>query len=468
MNEQLYEKRVVIISGFLIAAFIGLFNETALNMAFAQLILDFNSDAPTIQWLTTGYLLTLGVLVPITSILMKRYTTRQLFIASVSLSLLGTLIAAIAPSFIILLIGRIVQAAGTAIILPLMMQVVLMIYPPRKRGAAMGKIGLVIVFAPATGPTVAGIVMNILSWHFIFWLSAPLLIFALIIGIKHVENVSSVEPLKVDPLSLILSTIGFGGIVYGFSISGKLGTFFDIEVLIASGVGIASLVIFVIRQFTLQQPMLNLRVFTYRMYTLGVILIMSCMLMILSTMVLLPIYLQNILLLTPLVAGLVLLPGGIINAFMSVVSGNLFDKYGPKLMVPLGLIFSMTGLFALRFIDQETALTYIIVFHTIMFIGISLTMMPSQTNGLNELPKSLYPDGTAVLSTLQQVAGAIGTAVAITVMSITNQNYMAQHGESEVTVLQGNIEGIQNSITLGLVIACTAFICSLFLKRVQS
>lgn len=467
MNEQLYEKRVLIISGFLIAAFIGLFNETALNMAFAQLIHDFNSDAPTIQWLTTGYLLTMGVLVPITSILMKRYTTRQLFIVSVGLSLLGTLIAAVAPSFIVLLIGRIVQAAGTAIILPLMMQVVLMIYPPQKRGAAMGKIGLVIVFAPATGPTVAGIVMNMLSWHFIFWLSAPLLVFALIIGIKHIENVSTVQPVKIDPLSLLLSTIGFGGIVYGFSISGKVGTFFDVEVLLPSGIGFAALLFFVIRQFTLQQPMLNLRVFTYRMYTVGVILIMSCMLMILSTMVLLPIYLQNILLLTPLIAGLVLLPGGIINALMSVVSGNLFDKFGPTRMVPFGLSLSIIGLTALRFIDQETFLLYIIVFHTIMFVGISLTMMPSQTNGLNELPKSLYPDGTAVLSTLQQVAGAIGTAVAITVMSITNQQYTARYGHSEAMVLQGNIEGIQNSITLGLAIACLAFICSLFLKRVQ-
>ncbi|HLR11018.1 MAG TPA: DHA2 family efflux MFS transporter permease subunit [Sporosarcina sp.] len=467
MNEQLYEKRIVIISGFLIASFIGLFNETALNMAFAQLIIDFESDAPTIQWLTTGYLLTLGMLVPITSVLMQKYTTRQLFLTSVSLSLFGTLIAAVAPSFIVLFIGRIVQAAGTAIILPLMMQVVLMIYPPRKRGAAMGKIGLVIVFAPATGPTVAGIVMNILSWHFIFWLSAPFLIFALLIGMKHIENVSTVQEVKIDPLSLVLSTIGFGGIVYGFSISGKVGTFFDGEVLTPSMIGIIALVLFTIRQFRLQQPMLNLRVFSYRMYTLGVILIMSCMLMILSTMVLLPIYLQNILQLTPLIAGLVLLPGGIINALMSVVSGNLFDKYGPKLMIPLGLIFSMTGLFALRSIDHETVIAYIIVFHTMMFIGISLTMMPAQTNGLNELPKSLYPDGTAVLSTLQQVAGAIGTAVAITVMSITNQHYLDTHGTSAEAVMQGSVLGIQNSITLGLAIACIAFICSLFLKRVQ-
>lgn len=467
MKEQFYEKRVAMISGFLIAAFIGLFNETALNMAFAQLIKDFKTDAPTIQWLTTGYLLTMGVLVPITSILMQRFTTRQLFIVSLSLSLAGTLIAAVSPSFIVLFIGRIVQAAGTAIILPLMMQVVLMVYPIHKRGAVMGKIGLVIVFAPATGPTVAGFVMDVLSWHFIFWFSAPFLVLALLLGLKFIENVSTVKDTKLDFFSLILSTIGFGGVVYGFSISGKVGTFFDSEVMIPSAIGLLALVIFTIRQLKLKQPMLNLRVFSYRMYTIGVILIMVCMLMILSTMVLLPIYLQNILMLTPLVAGLVLLPGGIINAFMSVVSGNLFDKYGPRVMVPVGLALSSIGLFALRTVDTTTAIYFIILFHTIMFIGVSLTMMPSQTNGLNELPKPLYPDGTAVMSTLQQVAGAVGTAVAITVMAITNNNYVATNGNSAATMLEGSVLGVQNSITLGLVIALIGFVLSLFLRRVQ-
>ena len=141
MKNDLYEHRVKIISGFLIAAFIGLFNETALNMAIAQLIVDFNSDAPTIQWLTTGYLLTLGVFMPISAILMQRFTTRQLFTASLLFSITGTLIAAVSPTFIILLVGRIVQAAGTAIILPLMTQVILLVYPIHKRGAAMGKMG---------------------------------------------------------------------------------------------------------------------------------------------------------------------------------------------------------------------------------------------------------------------------------------------------------------------------------------
>lgn len=467
MNNDLYEQRIKIISGFLIAAFVGLFNETALNMAISQLIVDFDSDASTIQWLTTGYLLTLGVLVPISSILMQRFTTRQLFTASLLFSIIGTFISAIAPSFIVLLIGRIIQAAGTAIILPLMIQVVLLVYPMHKRGAAMGNIGLVIIFAPAISPTVAGFVLSQLTWHYIFWFSLPFLIFAFLIGLKYVRNASEVKPVKFDVLSIILSTIGFGGVVYGFSISGKLGSFMATEVVISIAIGLLALFIFGLRQFKLEQPMLNLRVFTYPMYSIGVSLIVICMIMILSTMILLPIYLQNILLLAPVIAGLVLLPGGVINAFMSVVAGNLFDRFGPRFMVPIGLLLAMIGLFFLRTIDAETSVYFVAAFHITMFVGITLAMMPSQTNGLNELPKALYPDGTALLNTLQQVAGAIGTAIAITIMSISTSNYIQANGVSPMNELEGSIQGIQNSITFGLTVAVIGFVLSLFMRRVE-
>ena len=467
MENDLYGQRIKIISAFLIATFIGLFNETALNMAFVQLIADFNSDAPTIQWLTTGYLLTLGVLVPISGILMQRFTTRQLFVASLAFSIVGTIISAVSPTFIILLLGRIIQAAGTAIILPVMMQVVLLVYPINKRGAAMGKIGLVIIFAPAIGPTIAGLVIDQLSWHFIFWLSLPFLVFSLLFGLRFVRNVSEVKMVKFDILSIILSTIGFGGIVYGFSISGKLGTFMSAEVLVSIGIGLLSLVLFGFRQMKMEQPMLNLRVFTFRMYNMGVAIIMICMMMILSTMVLLPIYLQNILLLTPVIAGLALLPGGVINAFMSVVAGNMFDRFGPRVMVPGGLFMSMVALFALRTIDGTTSIYFVVAFHIIMFVGITLTMMPAQTNGLNELPKQLYPDGTAIMNTLQQVAGAIGTAVAITIMSISTANYVNVNGNTVAAQLEGSIQGVQNSITFGFVIAVIGFVLSLLLRNVR-
>ncbi|MBQ0138397.1 MAG: multidrug efflux MFS transporter [Kurthia sp.] len=464
-NEKLYEKRTKIISAFLVAAFIGLFNETALNMAFVELGKDFGKETSTIQWLTTGYLLTLGILVPISSLFMQRYTTRQLFTASLSFSILGTVIAAISPTFEVLFIGRLVQAIGTAIILPLMTQVVLMVYPISKRGAAMGKIGLVIVFAPAIGPTIAGFVLSKLTWHYIFGISLPFLAIALFLGIKFIENVSETRAVKFHIPSIILSTFAFGGIVYGFSVSGDVGTFMDKQVLISLGVGVVALVIFSSMQLKMKQPMLNLRVFKYPMYIFGLVIVMSAMLVVLSTMVMLPIYLQNILLLTPVVAGLILLPGGVINAFFSLVAGNLFDKYGPRGIVPIGLAIAIIALIFLRTIDENTSQLLIIILHIFLLIGVSLAMMPASTNGLNQLPEKLYPDGSAVMNTLQQVAGAVGTAMAVTIMSITVANSVKMNDKQAAA--QGAIDGVQNAITFGLVVAIVAFIVSLFIKNVR-
>lgn len=458
--SNLYEKRNKIVIPFLISAFIGLFNETALNMAFVEIGKGFEIEPSTVQWLTTGYLLILGVFVPVSSFLMQRFTTRQLFGASLSLSIVGTLIAAFAPSFSVLLIARIFQALGTAIILPLMMTVILMVYPVEKRGAAMGKIGLVIVFAPAIGPTLAGVILETFTWHFIFLVTIPFLLIALFVGLKFIVNVSEVQPTKLDVLSFILSTIGFGGVVYGFSISGELGTFMTTEVYIAVGLGLVALLLFAIRQFKLETPMLNLKVFKYPMYTLGLLIILAVMMTLLSVMVLLPIYLQNALLLAPMMAGLLLLPGGVVNALLSVVAGNLFDKYGPRLMVPVGLGLTIISLIFLSMIGTDTSNLTIIIMHILLLIGLSFIMMPAQTNGLNQLPRELYTDGTAIMNTLQQVAGAIGTAIAVTVMSITANGY-----ENPLT---GLVEGVQNSILLGLIISVIAFLLSFFIKRVST
>lgn len=458
--NHLYENRNKIILPFLIAAFVGLFNETALNMAFVEIGKDYGIETSTVQWLTTGYLLVLGVFVPVSSFLMQRFTTRQLFIASLSLSLAGTFIAAISPTFAVLLIARIVQALGTAIILPLMMTVILMVYPIEKRGAAMGKIGLVIVFAPAIGPTLAGVILENFTWHFIFWVTLPFLLVALLVGIRFIQNVSEIHATKLDVLSFILSTIGFGGIVYGFSISGERGTFLTSEVYVAIGAGLVALLLFAWRQLKMVQPMLNLRVFKYPMYTLALFILLTTMMTLLSVMVLLPIYLQNGLLLAPAIAGLLLLPGGVINAFMSVVAGNLFDKFGPKLMVPIGLAFVIISMIFLQIIDVDTKNSTIIVLHIALLIGISFIMMPAQTNGLNQLPRELYTDGTAIMNTLQQVAGAIGTAVAVTIMSIT--------AEGISNPLTGLVEGFQNSILFGLIISIIALVLSFFIKRVQT
>lgn len=338
-------KVIPILAAFLISGFIGLFSETALNIALNTLIDVFHTNAATVQWLTTGYLLTLGILVPVSGLLQQWFTTRQLFITSLVFSIIGTVIAAIAPNFEVLMVARIFQAMGTALLLPLMFNTILLIIPPEKRGGAMGMVGLVIMFAPAVGPTFSGLVLENLSWHWIFWLCLPFLGIGLLVGIIYMENVSQVTKPKIDILSIVLSTIGFGGIVFGFSSAGEGSEGWSSPKVISLLVsGVIALILFCWRQLKMEQPMINLRAFRYPMFTLGAVLIFICFMIIMSSMLLLPMYLQAGLMLTAFMAGLTLLPGGIINGLLSPVMGKFFDRYGPKWLVIPGLILIVTVL----------------------------------------------------------------------------------------------------------------------------
>ena len=236
-----------IMAALLVAGFVGLFSETALNIALGELSQLFSVNATTIQWLATGYFLTLGILVPVSGILMQKFTTRQMFMTSIVLALIGTILAASAPVFGVLLVGRVIQAAGLAISLPLTQNVIFTIYPPNKRGGAMGMMGLVMLAGPALGPTLAGLILDTLSWHFIFLFTIPFLLFSLIFGIRYLPNVNETRKVSIDVLSVILSTLGFGGIVYGVSIAGVAG-WTSTTVLGSVILGIVALIIFAIRQ----------------------------------------------------------------------------------------------------------------------------------------------------------------------------------------------------------------------------
>lgn len=469
-QKEMSEFRVVpILVSFLIAGFIGLFSETALNMALGSLIKDFAIHETTAQWLTTGYLLTLGILVPVSGLILQWFTTRQLFIVSIALSIIGTLIAALAPTFEFLMIARVVQAMGTALMLPLMFNTILIIVPPYKRGKIMGLLGLVIMFAPAVGPTLSGLILQSLSWHWIFWISLPFLVIALIFGSVFMQNVSTPTKPKIDIVSIALSTIGFGGVVYGFSSAGEGGGWGEPIVIISIAVGLLSLVLFSIRQTKMKQPMLNLRAFKYPMFVVGLLLVLVSMMIILSSMILLPLYLQSSLALSTFAAGLLLLPGGIINGLLSPVMGSLFDRFGPKWLVIPGLVLVTAALFGFSTIDLETTSAFIVAMHIIIMIGVSMIMMPAQTNGLNQLPPELYPDGTAIMNTLQQVAGAIGTAVAISILSSGTEKYLQNVTDlaNPANQLLAFTSGVQDAFVFAIVVAIVGFVIGLFIKRVK-
>lgn len=470
MKKQMKQYNTkAIMASLLICGFVGMFSETALNIAISNLMDVFQISAATAQWLTTGFLLTLGILMPMTGLLLQWLTTRQMFVVSLTSSIVGTLIAALAVNFEMLMVARVLQAAGMGLLIPLMFNTILVVYPPEKRGAAMGFVGLVIMFAPATGPTVAGLLIEYLTWHYIFWLSLPFLIIGLFIGLRNLENVTEVTRPRIDIISIILSTIGFGGVVFGFSKAGEGdGGWTSAIVLSSIIIGLVALVLFALRQITMREPMMNLRVFKYPMFIVGLLLVLSCMMIILSTMIILPMYLQNGMKLSAFTTGLMLLPGSALNGILSPRMGRLFDKYGPKWLVVPGLAIVAVMLWFFSSITVASSVAFIVVLHIGLMVGISMVWMPSQTNGLNQLPPELYPHGTAVMNTLQQVAGAIGTAIAISILTSGMEKYLVSSSKPSepVEAAKAMMLGSQNVFLFAMTVTLIGLAVAFFIRRV--
>lgn len=449
----------------MLGAFIGLFSETALNMALTNIMEDFSINASAAQWLTTGYLLTLGILVPVSALILRWFTTRQLVITSFTFSIIGSIIAALAPHFAILLVGRIIQALGTGILLPLLMNVILLIFPIYKRGIVMGLMGLVITTAPAVGPTIAGLIVDSLGWAYIFWLSVILFIALGVFGVKQIDNVVTITKPKIDILSIILSSIGFGGLIFSLSTIAEK-SISAIEVWGTLVAGVIAIILFVVRQFTMKIPMLNLAVFKQPMFTLGTLQLFIGMLLILSTAILLPLYVKGSLLYSAALAGVILLPGSSINAILAPFIGKNFEKIGAKTLLTIGFALAFIGSILFIFsLKADAALWQVIGSHIVFFAGISFIIMPAQTNGLNQLPRQLYSDGSAVMNTLQQIAGAAGTAVAITLMVHGQKIFMSENPQSPPTEM---IAAGTNHVFYYIAgIALIGFISTFFVKRVH-
>jgi len=453
----------------ILGVFVAILNETLLNVALSKIMDDIGIAPSTAQWLSTGYLLVIGVLIPVTAYLIQRFTTRTLFLTAMGLFSVGTFVAAISPGFAVLLTGRMLQAAGTGLLFPLLTNVVFAMVPIEKRGSAMGTIGIVITFAPAIGPTLSGIIVEQFSWRVLFYGVLPIALIVMIFAYFRLKNVTETTNPKIDPISLLLSTIGFGGIVYGFSSSGEgHGGWSSNEVILSIVIGLVSLVLFTWRQLKIAQPLLDLRTFKYNIFRLSTLIMMIVMMAMFSAMMLLPIFLQNALNYSPLEAGLVMLPGGIVMGIMSPITGRLFDKFGAKLLALVGLGLVANSLLQFAFITLSTSYSKIMIDNTLLMLGISMVMMPVMTNALNVLPPHLYPHGTAIISTLQQVAGAVGTALLVSIMTTTSrrfiENTLTTNDESPLQIL-AMIAGMKNSFLLAFGLVAIAWFATFFIKR---
>lgn len=468
-------KIVPFFSVMMAGALVAFLNQTLINVALPQIMNHLNISASTANWLSTIYMLTNGIVIPVTAYLMSRFTTRQLYLTSMGLFALGTLICAIAPGFSVLLIGRVVQAVGAGIIFPLMTNVIFVLFPPNRRGFAMGIFGVAMNFAPAIGPPLSGWVVQNYSWRTLFFIILPIAIVDLIFATIFVKNVTETSRPKLDTLGVILSSIGFGGILYGFSTGGTKG-WDSVEVLATLAVGAISFVLFIWRQLSTDHPILEFRIFRYPVFTLTMAINIIVTMALFSGMILMPIYMQNVRGFTPLMSGLMLLPGGIVMGIMSPITGRLFDRYGVKWLALGGLAITIVTTYALTRLELDTTFTYVVTVYTIRSFGMSILMMPIFTAGLNDLPLAMNKFGTAMVNTFRMVAGAVGTAFFVSIMTnkglahtkaimAAGQISPADKIHAALAAREGTVMGINDAFMVATYLAAVAFILAFFIQK---
>lgn len=445
-----------------VAAFVVILNETIMSVALPRLMDEFNITEATVQWVTTAFMLTMAVIIPTTGWILTRFHLRNVYVVAMLIFTAGTLLAALAPTFLVLVMGRVVQAIGTAIMMPLLMTTVMNMVPFEKRGRTMGIVGMVISAAPALGPTTGGIILEHLDWRWMFWAVLPIAVLVLIVGRLMLSNVTETRYMKLDVISVVLSALGFSGLIYGLSSLGEAARgVAQVPFWIPLIIGAVSLTIFVLRQLALRDnAFLNIRVFAVPTYTFGMVLMITSNMAMFGTFIVLPIYIQQVLGFDAQVAGLVMLPSGVLMGVLGIFVGRIFDAVGARPLLIPGSIIGACGLWGMTTLDVDSALWSVVLWNILMAVGIGMLMGPIMTSALSSLPGSLYQHGSAIFSTLQQVAAAGGTALYITVMSVAAV-VGAGRGEEPLTA---QMTGMHNALVWGALLMLIPVIGSWFFR----
>lgn len=467
MEKQVNKKILVMLltlGGFLITI-----NQSILTVTLSHFREVFDVSTSAVQWLTTGFMLISGVIIPLMAYLMKRFTTKQLFFSAMMSLLVGVLISGVAPNFAILLIGRLITSISAAIIMPLAMSIISVLYPKEKRGTIMGIVGLAVIFGAALAPTLSGIILNELSWRWIFLGMIPFALITILLGMRYLVNVSETEAAKLDVPSVIYSTVGLTALLYGFTIAGGLG-WGNVYVIGLVLLSIIFITLFTVRQSRLEEPLLNLTIFKYKQYTLVIIIMFLVTMITYADMIILPIYLAEGRNFTPIDAGLLLLPGALANAILSPFTGKLLDKLGNRPVFIIGLVIIIPCLWVATDLTETTTFLFLVIRSLFLRIGFSFLMMPLMTASLNVLPERLTDHGSAMTNTLRQLSAAIGTAVIITIYTAHTQRYndelistMDAHGHIEDIGKYALIMGSDDAYFYMTIAAIISLILALFL-----
>lgn len=407
----LTRNQFVIVAILLAGATLVVLNQTLLSPAFPSIMADLQVDATTVQWLTSAYSLVEAIVIPLSAYLVGRFPTRKLFIAGVSVFAIGSLLAAFAPFFGVLLLGRIFQAASTGVVMPMVFTVILLVFPREKRGSAMGIVSLVIGFAPAVGPSVSGLLVESIGWRSLFVLVAILAVVIVIAATIFLKSYGEFEPTSFDKPSVALCSLGLLGLLYGLAtITSSSNIAVPVALIV---VGAILLVLFVRRQLSLEVPLLKVDVLKSHRYAIVVALVALLQAALVGTGVLLPIYLQNLLGVSALETGLIMLPGAVLGAIMGFFAGRLFDRFGARRVAIPGALVSAIGGCGLVGFQLDSPIPYIIVIYTCLGVGMQALVTPLNTWGINSLDNRVIQHANALQNTLNQVGASLGTAILV-------------------------------------------------------
>lgn len=438
----------------LLGSFLALFNETILNVALPKLMVEMNISAVTSQWLTTGYVLVVGILVPVTAFLINTFTTKQLYVSAMGLFLLGTILAAASSSFTTLLISRLIQGSGTGMLIPIMMNSALVITPHEKHGSTMGLCISIMTLGPALGPTVSGLLLQSFSWHALFILIIPFIVICIAGGLVFLKNTSEITKPKIDYLSIILSTIGFAAIIYSVSSAGSSSF---TETLILFAIGLIALFAYGKRQLTLEQPILEIRTLKKAKFSIGIILVILIQMFQFSINMLLPMLLQDGLKTSSFVSALSLLPAILLGCILTPFVGKIFDKIGGRILIPSGLAIMSLFTFIMSRTTPSFSVAIMALLYCFIMVGLSMSMSTSQTMALSQLNPKNRADGVAIVNTAMQIAGALGSALFVGIMTVYQNKYLESTANNPVNAIYS---GFRHSVAVAAALMALGFLLS--------
>ncbi|MEV6560142.1 MDR family MFS transporter [Nocardia sp. NPDC051756] len=451
----------LVIRVLVLATFVVILNETIMINAIPRLMADLDVTERAAQWVSTAFMLTMAAIIPTTGWFLQRVSTRQAYASAMGIFLAGTALSAIAPTFEVLLLGRIVQAGGTAVMMPLLMTTLMTVVPEQDRGRVMGNVTLAISVAPAMGPVISGLVLQVGSWRWLFVLVLPITAVVAWLGLRQLENVGEPQAGAIDWASVFLAALGFGGLVFGLS-RFEVDNLTSPALIVAAGV--ALIAGFVFRQLSLQRsgtPLLDLRVLLAGTYTKALVLMSVAFMAMLGSMILLPLYLQNLRGLSPLATGLLVMPGGLAMGLLGPTIGRLFDRFGGRLLVIPGSIGIAASLAGFTLISLSMPYWQLLALHILLMVSLAATFTPVFTLGLGALPQHLYSHGSSMLGTLQQVAAAFGTALVVTVMSARSTSLV----EDGVDAVTAHLDGMRLAFGVSAVLALIVIVAAVLLPN---